>query len=148
MGLVPDEATFQELPATSPDPAFGDGVHAGLLDVAEQGPDPGIGEDRVEYSGVVRTAVADHELDPVCLLAQVHRPTRWILYVADRTEDFLICRYRGGGTHDIAAAHSCRRRLIQILGGMSSMTSRSAFREIVRCKASFACSRKASSLRT
>ncbi len=34
--------------------------------------DPGIGEDRVECDGEVQSAVADHELDPVRLLAEVH----------------------------------------------------------------------------
>src|SRR5712692_11177755 len=72
MGLVPDEGAVQELAAASPDPAFGDGVHAGRLDVAEHGPDPGIGEDRIECGGVVRAAVADHELDLVRLVAEVH----------------------------------------------------------------------------
>src|SRR5690242_21857238 len=70
-GLVPDQGAVQELAAASPDPAFGDRVHPGRPDVAEHDPDPGIGEDRVEYGGVVRAAVANHELDPVCLLAQV-----------------------------------------------------------------------------
>ena len=41
-------------------------------DVAEHGPDPGIGEDGVECGGEVRAAVADHEPDPVRLLAEVH----------------------------------------------------------------------------
>ena len=56
MALVPDEGAVQELAAASPDPALGDRVHAGRLDVAEHGPDPGIGEDRVECSGEVRAA--------------------------------------------------------------------------------------------
>jgi hypothetical protein len=34
--------------------------------------DPGTGEDRVERGREVRATVADHELDPVCLLAEVH----------------------------------------------------------------------------
>ena len=72
MGLVPDECAVQELAAASADPAFGDRVHAGRLDLAKHGPDPGIGEDRVECGGEVRAAVADHELDPVRLLAEVH----------------------------------------------------------------------------
>jgi hypothetical protein len=60
--------------AASPDPAFGYRVHAGRADVAQHGPDPGIGEDRVERGGEVRAAVADQELDPVRLLAEVHAP--------------------------------------------------------------------------
>ena len=44
----------------------------GVRDVAEHGPDPGVGEDRVEGGGEVRAAVADHELDPVRLFAEVH----------------------------------------------------------------------------
>ena len=47
MGLVPDERAVQELASASSDPAFGDRVHPGRPDVAEHGPDPGVGEDRV-----------------------------------------------------------------------------------------------------
>src|SRR5690242_16286530 len=72
VGLVPDEGAVEEFAAASADPAFGDRVHAGRPDVAEHGPDPGTGEDRVECGGEVRAAVADHELDPVRLLAEVH----------------------------------------------------------------------------
>ena len=72
VGLVPDKGAVQELAPASADPAFGDRVHAGRLDVAEHGPDPGVGEDRVERGGEVRAAVADHELGPVRLLAEVH----------------------------------------------------------------------------
>ena len=54
MGLVPDESAVQELTAASADPVFGDRVHAGRRDVAEHGPDPGIGEDRVELAGPAR----------------------------------------------------------------------------------------------
>ena len=62
----------RSLAAASADPAFGDGVHPGRLDIAEHGPDPGVGEDRVERGGEVGAAVADHELDPVGLVAEVH----------------------------------------------------------------------------
>ena len=79
MGLVPDEGAVQELAAASADPAFDDRVHAGRPDVAEHGPDPGIGEDRVECGGEVRAAVADHELDPVRLLAEVHEQVAGLL---------------------------------------------------------------------
>ena len=51
MGLVPDEGAVQELASASPDPAFGDRVHAGRPHVAEHGPDAGVGEDRVEGGG-------------------------------------------------------------------------------------------------
>src|SRR6185437_2451405 len=71
MALIPDQGAVQELAAASADPAFGDRVHAGRPDVAEHGPDPGIGRDCVEYDGEVRPAVADHELDPVCLVAEI-----------------------------------------------------------------------------
>src|ERR1017187_9669445 len=47
MVRVPDEGAVQELAAASADPAFGDGVHPGRLDIAEYGPDPRIGEDSV-----------------------------------------------------------------------------------------------------
>jgi hypothetical protein len=58
MGLVPDEGAVQELAAASPDPPFGDRVHAGCPDITEHGPDPGISQDRVEYSGEVRSCPA------------------------------------------------------------------------------------------
>jgi hypothetical protein len=48
MALIPDEGAVQEFAPASPDPAFGDRVHAGRPHVAEHGPDPGIGKDRVE----------------------------------------------------------------------------------------------------
>src|ERR1019366_351579 len=70
--LIPDQGAVQQLAAASADPAFGDRVHAGRPDVTEHGPDPGVGEDRVERGGEVRAAVADHELDPVRLFAEVH----------------------------------------------------------------------------
>jgi hypothetical protein len=85
MVLVPDQGAVQELAPASADPAFGDRVHARCPDVAEHGLDPGTGEDRVERGGEVRAAVADHELDPVRLLAEIHDqvagllggPSRW-----------------------------------------------------------------------
>jgi hypothetical protein len=40
---------------------------------------PGIGEDGVECGGEVRAAVADHELDPVRLLAEVHEEVTGLL---------------------------------------------------------------------
>ena len=70
--LIPDESAVKKLVPASPDPAFGDRVHARRPDVAEHGPDPRISEDRVERSSVVRAAIANHELDPVRLLAEVH----------------------------------------------------------------------------
>src|SRR5450755_59504 len=72
MGLIPNEGAIQELAAASADPAFGDRVHAGRPDVTEYGPDRGVGEDRVERGREVRAAVADHELDPIRLVAEVH----------------------------------------------------------------------------
>ena len=47
--------------------------------VAEHGPDPGIGEDRVERGGEVRAAVADHEPGPVRLLAEIHHQVAGLL---------------------------------------------------------------------
>jgi hypothetical protein len=79
MGLVPDEGAVPGARAGIPDRAFGDRVHRGRADVAEHGPDPGTGEDRVEYCGDVRAAVADQELDPVRLLAQVHEQVACLL---------------------------------------------------------------------
>src|ERR1019366_550316 len=41
MALIPDKGSVQQLAAASPDPAFGDRVHARRPDVTEHGPDPG-----------------------------------------------------------------------------------------------------------
>jgi hypothetical protein len=79
MGLVPGEGAVQERAAASADQAFGDRVHAGRLDVAEHGPDAGIGEDRVGCGGEVRAAVADHELGPVREFAEVHEEVACLL---------------------------------------------------------------------
>src|ERR1700733_1245856 len=79
MVLVPDEGAVQKLASASPDPAFGDRVHAGRPHIAQHGPDPGVGEDRVERGGEVRAAVADHELDSVRLLAEVHEEVACLL---------------------------------------------------------------------
>jgi|SRR5215467_14244382 len=49
MGLVPDEGPVQELAAASPDPAFGDRVHAGRRYVARDGPDASGGHDRTAF---------------------------------------------------------------------------------------------------
>jgi hypothetical protein len=65
MVLVPGEGAVQEFAAASPDPAFGDRVHAGRPHVAAHVADPGVGQDRVEGGGEVRSPVADHELDLV-----------------------------------------------------------------------------------
>jgi hypothetical protein len=53
MVLVPGECAVQELAAASADPAFDGRVHARRPDVAEHGPDPGIGEHRVECGGEI-----------------------------------------------------------------------------------------------
>src|ERR1017187_3880297 len=79
MALVPDESAVQELASASPDPAFGDRVHAWRLDVAEHGPDPRVGEDRVECGREVRAAVTNHEFDPVRLIAEVHEEVAGLL---------------------------------------------------------------------
>jgi hypothetical protein len=72
MVLIPGEGAVEKLAPAPPDPAFGYRVHARRPDVAEHGPDPRIREDRVERSRIVRSAIADHELDPVRLLAEIH----------------------------------------------------------------------------
>ena len=79
MGRVPDEGTVQELAAASPDPAFDYRVHAGRPHVAQYGPDPGVGEDRAERGGEVRTPIADHELDLVRLPAEAHQQVAGLL---------------------------------------------------------------------
>ena len=72
MSLVPDEGSVQQLAPASSNPAFGDRVHTGRPDIAEHGPDAGVGEDRLKRGGEVRSAVTDHELDLVRFLAEVH----------------------------------------------------------------------------
>ena len=79
VGLVPDEGAVQELAAASADPAFGDRVHAGRPHVAQHGPDASVGEDRVECGGEVRSAVADHELNLIRLLAEIHEEVAGLL---------------------------------------------------------------------
>ena len=79
MVLIPDESAIEKLAPASADPAFGYRVHARRLHVAEHDPDPGISEDRVERGGEVRAAVADHELDPMCLLAEVYQQVSGLL---------------------------------------------------------------------
>jgi len=56
--MVPDESAVKEFTTASADPGFDDRVYLGRLDAAEHCPDPG--------------AVADHELDPVGLVAEIH----------------------------------------------------------------------------
>jgi hypothetical protein len=63
MALIPDQGAVQKFAPASPNPAFGYRVRPGCPDVAEHGPDPGAGEDRVGRGCVVRAAVADDELD-------------------------------------------------------------------------------------
>ena len=72
MSCVPDEGAVQELAVASADPPFGDRVHARRLDVGERGPDSGVGEDCVERTREFAVAVADHEPDPVRLVAEIH----------------------------------------------------------------------------
>ncbi len=79
MGLVPDQGAVQELAAASPDPAFGDRIHAGRPHVAQHGPDAGVSQDRAGRGGEVRSAIADHELDPMCLFAGVHQEVAGLL---------------------------------------------------------------------
>src|SRR5258708_1125903 len=73
MVLIPAEGAVQKLAPASANPAFSYRVHAGGTNITQHGPDPGTGEDRVEPGREVRATVPDHDLDPVCLLAEVHR---------------------------------------------------------------------------
>src|SRR5260370_22511087 len=79
MSLAPDEGSVQQPATASPNPAFGDRVHAGRPDIAEHGPDASTREDSVQRAGEVRSAVADHELDPVRLLTEVHEEVACLL---------------------------------------------------------------------
>jgi hypothetical protein len=70
-GLVPDQGAVQELAAASPDPAFGDRVHPGVrtLQSTVRIPEPV----RMASNAAVKfEPIADHELDPICLVAEVH----------------------------------------------------------------------------
>jgi hypothetical protein len=78
---------------------FGDRVHPGRPHVAAHGPDPGVGEDRVECSGEVRATVADHELHPLCLSAEVH----------DQVTGLLRGPFPGGVQRDAKDADAPRR---------------------------------------
>jgi DNA-binding CsgD family transcriptional regulator len=60
MALVPGKDAVRELASASPDPAFGNRVHAGRPHVAQHGPDPGTCGDRVECGGEVRATVVAH----------------------------------------------------------------------------------------
>ena len=91
--------------AASTDPAFSNRAHARRRDVAQHGPDPAIGQDRVEPGSEVRAAVADHELDPVRFLAEVHDQvagllgglhTCWMLGDAEDADTRVACRSRRG----------------------------------------------------
>jgi hypothetical protein len=79
VGLVPYEGAVHELTAASADPPFGDRVHARRPNVAEHGLDPGAGEDRAECGGEVRSAVADHEPDSMCLAIEIHEQVAGLL---------------------------------------------------------------------
>jgi hypothetical protein len=59
-------------------------VRVCLRDVAEHSPDAGVGQHRVERCGEVRAAVADHELDPVRLFAEVHEKVAGLLWSTPR----------------------------------------------------------------
>jgi hypothetical protein len=63
------------------------------------GPDPGIGEDRVECGGEVRATVTDHELHPLCLFAEVH----------DQVAGLLGGPFPGGMQRDAVDADAPRR---------------------------------------
>jgi len=71
MVLIPDEGAVEKLAPASAGPAFGYCVHPGACTLQSTVRIPGIGEDHVGRGRVVRAAVADHELDPLCLLAEV-----------------------------------------------------------------------------
>ena len=79
MALISDQGAVERLAPASADPAFGFRVHARRLHVAEHYPDPGISEDRVERGGGFRATAADHELDSMCLLAEIHHQVASLL---------------------------------------------------------------------
>jgi hypothetical protein len=61
------------------DQGISQGFHPRRPDVAAHGPDAGVGEDGVEGGGEVRSAVADHELDPISLFTEVHEQVPGLL---------------------------------------------------------------------
>ena len=77
--LPKDRAGWRVRATASPDPAFGDCVHAGRPHLAQHGPDPGVHQDRVEDVSEVRSPVADHEFRPLCLSAKVHKQVAGLL---------------------------------------------------------------------
>jgi hypothetical protein len=71
MVLLPDQGAVQELAPTSADPAFGDGIHARRLDVAEHGPDPASA--RTASNAAVKPEPRSRIIiDPVRVLAEIH----------------------------------------------------------------------------
>ena len=79
VALVPGERAVQELVPAGLHPAFHDRVHARRPDVAEHGPDASVGKDCGDRGGEVRAAVADHELNPISLFAEVHEEVAGLL---------------------------------------------------------------------
>jgi hypothetical protein len=69
MVLAPDEDAGQELAAAARDPAFSNRGMRGVRTLQGTVRIPGIGEDRFECGREVRATVADHELDPVRMIA-------------------------------------------------------------------------------
>ena len=70
--LVPDQGSVQQFVAAALDPPFHDGVHARHVDAAEQDPDIGVGEDRVDQRGDLAVTIANHVPRCVAGVGQVH----------------------------------------------------------------------------
>jgi hypothetical protein len=92
MVLVPHEGAVQELAAASPDPAFGDRVHAGRPHV----------QSTVRIPASARTASnAAVKFDPLCLVAEVH----------DQIASLLAGPFPSGVQRDAEDADAPRRVL-------------------------------------
>ena len=79
MSLVPDEGSVQQLASASPDPAFGDRVHAGRPDVAEYGADAGAAASQVLAPIMSRFLDGRPDRSPDLALRQAQPEDRYLL---------------------------------------------------------------------
>jgi hypothetical protein len=80
MCLVPDEGAVQEFASVSADPAFDDRVHTRRLYVAKHAVRMPASARTASNTAVrIGPAVADHELNPVSLLAEVREEVAGLL---------------------------------------------------------------------
>jgi hypothetical protein len=94
MVLIPDEGVVEKLASASPDPAFGDRVHARRPDVAAHDPDPRVGEDRTAKRATLLVTATDEILG-------THRPFDSATRAVSRQHSRVLALHQltgGGGT--------------------------------------------------